>query len=191
MICSRKGAYVYRNYRRNRYRSVQGSAIRESANHWRQKGTGRYEDRGQYLHQRRVLNRNLFNRGLLYRRRDGGNHAPHKLGSLTPGSPVNLERAHACRMDASGRSHCEPATSTAPERITQHGAGRQRHLGDRIRARRQSILRYIIEKGSIAIDGISLTVARLRRETGFQRIQSFPTPAARHHSAPAQSGRCV
>lgn len=77
------------------------------------------------------------------------------LGRLVPGSEVNLERA----MAANGRfgGHI----------VSGHidGTGQVRSLTRednavwvRIAARPE-LLRYIVEKGSIAIDGISLTVA--------------------------------
>lgn len=77
------------------------------------------------------------------------------LGELVPGSPVNLERA----MPADGRfgGHI----------VSGHIDG----VGTIVRSQRDDIavwftieasdalLRYVVEKGSIAIDGISLTVA--------------------------------
>ena len=78
------------------------------------------------------------------------------LGALRPGAPVNLERA----MPADGRfgGHI----------VSGHidGTGTVRALepeGDAAVwvtvAAGPAVLRYIVEKGSIAIDGISLTVA--------------------------------
>lgn len=79
------------------------------------------------------------------------------LGKLVPGSPVNLERA----MAADGRfgGHI----------VSGHidGTGQIRSLKREDNAvwvtiaASPEILRYIVEKGSIAIDGISLTVARV------------------------------
>ena len=79
------------------------------------------------------------------------------LGSLRPGSPVNLERA----MLAGGRfgGHI----------VSGHidGVGTIRDIAEDDNAVwyrigcAPSILRFIVEKGSIAIDGISLTVARV------------------------------
>ena len=77
------------------------------------------------------------------------------LGTLGPGSPVNLERA----MAAGGRfgGHI----------VSGHidGTGTIRAL-----------LKYIVEKGSIAIDGISLTVAAVD-ETSFS-VSVIPHTAA-------------
>lgn len=79
------------------------------------------------------------------------------LKRLQPGSPVNLERAltlssrlggHlvAGHVDATGRiaSRCEDDTALWLEVEAE-----------------PAVLRYVVEKGSIAIDGVSLTVARV------------------------------
>ncbi len=81
------------------------------------------------------------------------------LGALLPGSPVNLERA----MAANGRfgGHI----------VSGHIDGTGRLLGMQrddnavwvTIATPPEVLHYIVEKGSIAIDGISLTVARVTR----------------------------
>lgn len=85
------------------------------------------------------------------------------LGHLKPGSKVNLERA----MPADGRfgGHI----------VSGHidGTGTIQQIRDDDNAvwytiqASPSILRYVVEKGSIAIDGISLTVAKVD-ETSFQ-----------------------
>ena len=79
------------------------------------------------------------------------------LSSLSSGSPVNLERA----MAANGRFGGHIV------------AGHVDAVGTIMRLRRddnavwfdiaapESVLRYVVEKGSIAIDGVSLTVARV------------------------------
>lgn len=83
------------------------------------------------------------------------------LGSLRPGSPVNLERA----MRADGRfdghivaGHIDGTGTIASIRRDDNA------IRYTIRTT-PAILRYIIEKGSIAIDGISLTVTEVTRET--------------------------
>ena len=79
------------------------------------------------------------------------------LGSLTNGSPVNLERA----MSANGRfgghivsGHID-GTGTVSD-IRNDGIAVWYTI-----SAKPEILRYIVEKGSIAIDGISLTVAKV------------------------------
>lgn len=79
------------------------------------------------------------------------------LGTLKPGSPVNLERA----MPANGRfgGHIVSGHIDGMGRIT-----RIRPDGNAVWytvSASPSLLRYIVEKGSIAIDGISLTVAQV------------------------------
>ena len=77
------------------------------------------------------------------------------LGSLTPGAPVNLERA----MAAGGRFGGHIVSG----HIDGTGSIRSlRHEGNAVWVTvtaAPELLRYIVEKGSIAIDGISLTVA--------------------------------
>jgi len=79
------------------------------------------------------------------------------LGSLTVGSPINLERA------------VTPATRLGGHIVQGHVDARGKFIeaideGDfwtvRIRFPAE-IARYIVEKGSIAVEGISLTVAKL------------------------------
>ncbi|MCD7947084.1 MAG: riboflavin synthase [Oscillospiraceae bacterium] len=83
------------------------------------------------------------------------------LGALRTGDAVNLERA----MPADGRfgghivsGHIDGTGTVTAIRKDDNA------VWYTIRVDRE-VLRYIIEKGSIAIDGISLTVARLERET--------------------------
>lgn len=83
------------------------------------------------------------------------------LGSVRPGDPVNLERA----MRADGRfgghvvqGHVD-GTATLVERVP----------GDRWEVVRftlpEGLARYVVEKGSITVDGVSLTVASVDDET--------------------------
>lgn len=78
-----------------------------------------------------------------------------KLGSLNPGSKINLERA----MQLNGRfgghmvsGHID-GTGKILAMVKEENA-----VWVSISAE-ESLLRYIVEKGSIAIDGVSLTVA--------------------------------
>ena len=84
------------------------------------------------------------------------------LGALGPGSRVNLERA----LPANGRlgghivmGHIDDTGKVANVRRDDNA------IWIRIKAD-AALLRYIIPKGSIAIDGISLTVAQVD-ESGF------------------------
>ncbi len=107
------------------------------------------------------------------------------LGSLTNGSPVNLERAMAANGRFGGHivsGHIDGtgiitdikndgiavwyAVSAAPE-----------------------LLRYIVEKGSIAIDGISLTVAKVT-DTSFS-VSIIPHTAAQTILSTKKTGDTV
>jgi riboflavin synthase len=91
-----------------------------------------------------------------------------KLGSLTSGSRVNLERA----MQLNGRfgghivsGHID-GTGVIRSVKTEENAVWLAISAD------HSLLRYIVEKGSIAVDGVSLTVASVD-ESGF-RVSVIP-----------------
>ena len=79
------------------------------------------------------------------------------LGELRAGSKVNLERA----MAANGRfgGHFVSGHIDGTGTITQ--MRREENAVWVTVAAEQTILRYLVEKGSVAIDGISLTVARV------------------------------
>ena len=79
------------------------------------------------------------------------------LGSLKSGSPVDLERAMAAGGRFGGHivsGHID-GTGTITD-IKKDGIAHWYTI-----SAPQGILRYIVEKGSIAIDGISLTVAKV------------------------------
>lgn len=80
------------------------------------------------------------------------------LGALRPGARVNLERALAAgdRLGGHVVSGHVDATTTLTGVVTQ---GDFRTVTFALDA---AFARYVVEKGSIALDGISLTVASLR-----------------------------
>ncbi len=85
------------------------------------------------------------------------------LGALAPGDPVNLELA----LRADGRlgghfvqGHVDGAGTVAEVRVE----GFSRVLGIDADA---GLLPYVVEKGSITVDGVSLTVSALR-DGGFE-----------------------
>ena len=87
--------------------------------------------------------------------------ARSSLGSLKPGDPVNLERAMAAGGRFGGNivsGHID-GTGTVTD-IKNDGIA----VWYTITADPQ-ILRYIVEKGSVALDGISLTVAKVTAES--------------------------
>jgi riboflavin synthase len=79
------------------------------------------------------------------------------LGALTPGAPVNLERSVRLADRLGGhlvQGHVD-ATGTIISRTPAAG-------WDQVRISLPGkISRYVVEKGSIAVDGISLTVSAL------------------------------
>lgn len=85
------------------------------------------------------------------------------LGTLTTASPVNLERA----MPADGRfdghivqGHVD-GTGTVTSIADESGGARVRISTS------PGLMRYVVEKGSITVDGVSLTVAGVLEE-GFE-----------------------
>ena len=94
------------------------------------------------------------------------------LGQLSAGSPVNLERA----MSAEGRfgghivsGHIDGTGTIGKIRRDDNAIWYTVNAGE-------GIMKYVVEKGSIAIDGISLTVATVT-DTAFQ-VSVIPHTAA-------------
>ena len=94
------------------------------------------------------------------------------LGSLASGSPVNLERAMAAEGRFGGHivsGHID-GTGTISD-IRNDGIAVWYTI-----SAPPELLRYIVEKGSVAIDGISLTVAKVT-DTSFS-VSIIPHTAA-------------
>jgi riboflavin synthase len=83
------------------------------------------------------------------------------LGTLSSGDPVNLERSVTLATRMGGhlvQGHVDGVgTVAAVERFDGGGAVITVRLPDGP----QGLARYLVEKGSIAVDGVSLTVAQL------------------------------
>lgn len=94
------------------------------------------------------------------------------LGALRPGSRVNLERA----MAASGRlgGHIVQGHVDATGEIVAREPGD--HWEVITIALPDAVARYVVEKGSIAVDGISLTVASVA--PGRFTVSLIPTTLA-------------
>lgn len=94
------------------------------------------------------------------------------LGALRPGSRVNLERA----MAASGRlgGHIVQGHVDATGEIVAREPGDHREVVTI--ALPDAVARYVVEKGSIAVDGISLTVASVA--PGRFTVSLIPTTLA-------------
>jgi riboflavin synthase len=85
------------------------------------------------------------------------------LGALAPGDPVNLELA--LRADGRLGGHIVQGHVDGVGSVTEvHEEGFSRVVAIEAPA---ALLPYVVEKGSIAIDGVSLTVSALR-DGGFE-----------------------
>ena len=94
------------------------------------------------------------------------------LGELVPGSPVDLERA----MAADGRFGGHIVSGHIDGVGTIRASWRDDNAVWYTVAAPPAVLRYVVEKGSIAIDGISLTVAAVT-DSGFS-VSVIPHTAA-------------
>ncbi|MFZ2259869.1 riboflavin synthase alpha chain [Luteococcus japonicus] len=91
------------------------------------------------------------------------------LGELTQGSPVNLERA----MAATGRfgGHVVQGHVDGTARILARTPGERWEL---VRFELPAgLARYVVEKGSITVDGVSLTVSAIGED--FFEVSLIPT----------------
>lgn len=82
------------------------------------------------------------------------------LGGLIPGSSVNLERCLTLRSLIGG--HLVQGHVDATARINKVTADGGAAIYEFVPPRR--LMRYVVEKGSVAIDGISLTVVQAGRD---------------------------
>lgn len=94
------------------------------------------------------------------------------LGSLRAGSPVNLERA----MPANGRFGGHIVSGHIDGTGTISAIAKDDNAVWYTVKAGPHILRYIIEKGSVAVDGVSLTVAKIHND-GFS-VSIIPHTAA-------------
>ncbi len=111
--------------------------------------------------------------------------ARSSLGALRPGSPVNLERA--VRADGRLGGHIVQGHVDGTGRIIA------REPGDRWEvvtiALPDALSRYVVEKGSVAIDGVSLTVSAIV-PGGFQ-VSLIPATLAATTLGSAATGAVV
>jgi riboflavin synthase len=107
------------------------------------------------------------------------------LGPLAPGDRVNLELPTRAGAPLGGhvvQGHVD-ATGTV-ERVREEGFARVVRI-----ACPQPLMRYVVEKGSIAIDGVSLTVASVDG-SGFE-VSLIPETLERTTLGAAEPGRVV
>lgn len=112
------------------------------------------------------------------------------LEQLGGGSPVNLELA----LRADGRlgghivqGHVD-GTGTI-EAIREEGFARVLEIEIQLGRRGGDLTRYLVEKGSVAVDGVSLTVSELR-ENGFS-VSLIPETLTRTNLGGVQVGERV
>lgn len=107
------------------------------------------------------------------------------LGRLTPGCPVNLERA----MPANGRfgGHIVSGHADGTAQITEIRRD-DNALWFTLRTKPE-LMRYIAEKGSVTLDGISLTVAKAG--PACFSVSTIPHTAAHTNLASRKKGDWV
>jgi riboflavin synthase len=87
--------------------------------------------------------------------------ARSSLGALAPGDPVNLERPLTLLARLGGhlvQGHVDGVGRVVAARDPPTGASAGRTMSVEVP---EGLVRYVVEKGSIAVDGVSLTVARV------------------------------
>ena len=107
------------------------------------------------------------------------------LGILTRGSRVNLERAATPQTALGGhfvQGHIDISTRLL-ERVAEGEAARLRF------ALPKALARYVVQKGFITLDGVSLTVARLGKT--FFEIALIPHTAERTTLGQLRKGEAV
>ncbi len=86
------------------------------------------------------------------------------LGGLTVGSHINLERAVRASTRMGGhfvQGHVDTVATVA--RVAPDGAA----LTMRLAPRNRDVLRYVVHKGFIALDGTSLTITAVNDDEGW------------------------
>jgi riboflavin synthase len=101
------------------------------------------------------------------------------LGSLRRGAPVNLERA--ARLGQPMGGHLVQGHVDAVGRIMEISTAELR-----VKADREKVLDYCVHKGSIAVDGVSLTIAGLD-QTSF-RVALIPYTVEKTNLGKARPG---
>ena len=107
------------------------------------------------------------------------------LGALTTGAPVNLERPMAADGRFGGhivQGHVDGVGALAARATLPDGSTRMTFTPPR------ALLRYVVEKGSITIDGVSLTVASLDPAAGTFDIAVIPHTLSVTTLGPKQPG---
>ena len=107
------------------------------------------------------------------------------LGALAPGAEVNLELPLRAGDHLGGhivQGHVDG--TAAVESVTDEGFARVVRV-----SAPEDLLRYIVEKGSVAVDGVSLTVAEV--DDGGFSVSLIPETLERTTLGAAEAGRQV
>jgi riboflavin synthase len=97
------------------------------------------------------------------------------LGALEPGSRVNLERSVTAQTRLGGhivQGHVDAAGSIVARTPSEHWELVEISLPS-------ALAHYLVDKGSITVDGVSLTVAALDDEQGTFTVSLIPETLAR------------
>jgi riboflavin synthase len=97
------------------------------------------------------------------------------IGSLTSGDPVNLERAATVSTRLGGHIVQGHVDGVGPVLSRTRGDGWE----DVTVALPPALSRYVVEKGSIAVDGVSLTVVGVADEPAAFTVSLVPTTTQR------------
>jgi len=107
------------------------------------------------------------------------------IGALAAGSPVNLERPVRVQDRLGGhivQGHVDGVGHLAAREPLPDGSTRMRFTIP------EPLLRYVVEKGSITIDGISLTVAAVDDATASVEVAVIPHTLSVTTLGPKQPG---
>ncbi len=97
------------------------------------------------------------------------------LGSLEPGAPVNLERAVTATTRLGGhlvQGHVDETGTLVARTPSEHWELVEVSFSPRLAA-------YLVEKGSVTVDGVSLTVVSVDDEAGTFTVSLIPETLAR------------
>ncbi|EGS18668.1 riboflavin synthase-like protein [Thermochaetoides thermophila DSM 1495] len=110
------------------------------------------------------------------------------LGDLTQGSRVNLERA--VRADTRMGGHfVQGHVDTTAEIIDKRPDGNA--VTFRFQPKNREVLRYVVFKGFVAIDGASLTVTKVNDEEGWWEVMLIAYTQERVVTAAKEVGQTV
>ena len=114
------------------------------------------------------------------------------LGSLKQGSKVNLERAVSAATRMGGhfvQGHVD--TIAVVDKVTPDGNALTFRLRPRQHEGSDSVLKYIVEKGYVTLDGASLTITKVNDAEGWFEIMLIAYTQERIVTAAKREGEDV